>query len=256
MVSDSASGNREKGKRLFELGMQRALQYEADEAIDFYTQSIAASPNPAPYINRANLLAKRLRYREALEDLLVAQRLDRQQGNEFSNEIDSEIARAKLISSNYENGLRERLIADLRESDPRSISRNIFCASFEIHHLQWDYKNFDRPLIEFHFFNDIDNIKKFDSLSVYPEVEEFYFLYDATFVEMKASGCPNPHFYGDAIGKLHNFLCSYDEDDMRYLRRIMLYDIHEKLLGLDFDDTQGTFDSECQGVIREAELAR
>jgi hypothetical protein len=63
---------RKEGKRLFELGMMYASQYKSSEAIKYYTLSIEAYQNPAPYVNRANLLGKRIRHYEALQDLLRA----------------------------------------------------------------------------------------------------------------------------------------------------------------------------------------
>ncbi|MBM3928561.1 MAG: hypothetical protein FJ335_08905, partial [Sphingomonadales bacterium] len=51
-----AKGDRAEGMRLFEQGMRAAAAFRTEEAIALYTRSIAASPNPSPYINRANLL--------------------------------------------------------------------------------------------------------------------------------------------------------------------------------------------------------
>lgn len=107
----------EEGWKLFELGMAHASRFECSKAIDYYNRSIAICKNPAPYINRANLLGKRIRYHEALQDLQEAQRLDATQGKEFTNEIQRELAVAELVTSNYRNGIREKLLADLKQND-------------------------------------------------------------------------------------------------------------------------------------------
>lgn len=141
-----------EGKRLFELGMSSASQYKCSEALEHYTRSIAACANAAPYINRAKILSNRLRYREALADLLEAQRLDKKGENQFYEAIESELLRAKAIASNYDNGLRNRLIADLAANGEDFVQERIICVSFGIDELQWKFDSFNRSLIEYHFF--------------------------------------------------------------------------------------------------------
>lgn len=252
-LSADDKGDYATGRRLFEEGMHHAVNYECNKAIDCYTQSIAISPNPAPYINRANILTKRLRYHEALADLLAAQRLDNIQGNEFAEQLSPRIVQAEFVSQNYYNGIREKLIADLKQNDSRVIASKIFCASFGIDYIQWEYVTFNRDLAEYHFFNDLDDIIKFDDISLYPEVEEYTSLYTSDFIEMKLKKRPDHQAYAKAVTSLHSFLCTYDVEDMRNLRRSMLFDIHEKLLIMDFGAFYNTRSSKCTGVIREAE---
>ncbi|MBS1832376.1 MAG: hypothetical protein JST65_06680 [Acidobacteria bacterium] len=238
---------------MFELAMQAAVQFRSNEAIDLYTRSITACPNPSPYMNRANLLMKRIRCREALQDLLEAKRLDDRQGRQFGNELSREIGWARTLSSNYDNGTREKLIKDLRASDRDTVAERIICASFGIDKLQWEYNSFDRELIEYHLFNDVDDIAKFDDVRSYPEAAELTRAYDPRFIEQKVARCPDQRAYQDAQAKMHNFLCSYDLTDMIQLRRYMIYRIHAKLLAQDFGDFYDALDSDCTGVLREAE---
>ena len=255
--SGLSNGNHEEGNRLFQIGMQHASKYECSKAIEYYTKSIAISPNPAPYINRANLLAKRLRYREAFSDLSEAQRLDQRQGNQFAKELSREIMRALMVSHHYHNGMREQLISDLEESDETShkntIAEKIFCASFQIPYFPLFHGRSPRNILEYHFFNDIDNIIKFDEISSYPEVDEFRSLYDPRFIEMKVKHCYDPAAYTIAEIKLHAFLCCYDLTDMQYLRRTMLWNIHEGLLNMDYDVIERYTSLNSSRVIREAE---
>jgi hypothetical protein len=253
-ASAHSDGSDEEAKRLFEIGMQHASGYECSKAIEYYTKSITMSPNPAPYVNRANLLAKRLRYREALTDLSEAQRLDQRQGNEFTKELSGEISRVELVSQNYHNGTRDQLIADLKQSNPRDVAGKIFCSSFGIPYECWRQGSFGtfRDIAEFHFFNDIDNVIKFDESSLYPEVDEFRSVYNDRFIEMKISRCPDALAYTKSEITLHSFLCCYDENDMQHLRRLMLYNIHQILLHMDYGDIW-SLTSECPGMIREAE---
>ncbi len=242
----------EEGWKLFELGMAYASRFECSKAIDYYNRSIAICKNPAPYINRANLLGKRIRYHEALQDLKEARRLDATQGKEFTGEIQRELAVAELVTSNYRNGIREKLLADLEQNDKKYIAARIFCASFDISSLQWEHNSFRSPLVEYHFFNDLDNVIKFDELSSYPEVEEFQQEYPAEFIEHKSSKCPDAAKYREAELKLHSFLCSYQEEDMQYLRRRIIYDIHCKLMERDYGPFWMSMSSDCPGVTKEA----
>ena len=249
----SGGDNRAEGERLFQLGMQSAVQFRSSEAIEYYTQSIAASENPAPYINRANLLMKRIRYHEARRDLEEAARLDARQGREFAAEIERELVWAAAISSNYDNGQREKLVEDLRASDHSIVADRIICASFDISEPCWDFNTIPRDLIEFHLFNDLDDMDKFDEITMYPDAELLFELYDRKFIYKKAESCPDVASYKDAQTKLHSFLCSYNLDDMIRLRNYIIYRIHERLLSLDFGDLHESFTSESNGIIREAE---
>ncbi len=246
-------GDYAEGMLLFEQGMQAATNFKSNEAIAYYTRSIETCANPSPYINRANLLMKRIRCREALKDLQEAKRLDDEQGRQFTFEINRELAWAKALSSHYDDGMREKLIVDLHGSDHGTVAERILCASFDIHRLQLEYRTFDRTLVEFHLFNEIDDIVKFDDLTLYPEAVQLLQNYDVHFIDMKVEKCPDVQLYHDAQAKLHGFLCSYDLEDMIMLRRCMLYDIHKALLALDFGDFFDSLSSECNGVIREAE---
>lgn len=244
---------RAEGERLFKLGMEAAVAFRSNEAIDLYTRSIAAWPNPSPYMNRANLLMKRVRCREALLDLREAKRIDDREGRQFGAPLSRDIARASMLSVNYENGLREKLVADLKVTGRDKVAERIICVSFDIHQAQWDWNSFDRTLLEYHLFNDLDDIRKFDDLSLYPEAEELLSLYDGRFVDMKVARPPAGDAYEDAQAKMHNFLCTYDMPDMLQLRRYMLYRIHDRLLSLDFGPMYNAFGSDCEGVIKEAE---
>lgn len=247
------NGDREEGKRLFELGMKAAVEFRSNEALDYYAKSIDASDNPSPYINRANLLGKRIRHYEARQDLLTAQKLDLAQGKQFQGVLNYELAKNAVVTSNYTNGVAEKLVADLADKEVRFVAERIICTSFGIPQIRWDHGAAATSLLEFHLFNDLDNILKFDDIGRYPEAEELIEDYPAAFIQMKVENCPDLSAYEDAETKLHAFLCSYPEEDMIYLRRNMLYEIHRQLLSRDFGPMFDALDSDCEGVIKEAE---
>ena len=242
----------EEGWKLFELGMAYAQKYECEKALDYYSRSISTCKNPAPYINRANILSKRIRYHEALQDLLEARKLDQSQSNEFHDVLHREIGMCEAVTHLYRNGVRERLIADLQKNGEDYVVGKIYSSSFGDHHEAWAAGWVLPTFAEYHFFNELDNVKKFDRLDLYPEVEEFLDLYPADFIEMKISSCPDIHAYQKAELTLHSFLCSYPEDKMRYLRRLMIYTLHNRLLSNDYPGILGGLSDPRPAVTKDA----
>jgi tetratricopeptide (TPR) repeat protein len=245
----------DEGKRLFELGVAAAHRGNFNEAFAYYSQSIDVCPNPVPYINRARILVKKIRYQEALNDLLNARRVDKSQSSEFLPEIESEIQLVQFFTENYRNGTREKLLDDFRQKsesfyDTLYIARRIFCVSFKVD--REGHRPYNSPLVEYHFFNELDNVKRFESVNDYPEAEEFLQSYPDEFIQKKIQGPIDTETYAKSEAILHQFLCSYDEKDMRHLRRHIIYDIHSTLMDRDYGFLGQGMDSDCPEVIREA----
>jgi tetratricopeptide (TPR) repeat protein len=240
--------NHVEGQRLFELGVARAAQYKTSEAIDYYTKSIAINPNPSPYLNRANLLGKRVRHYEALQDLYAAKGLDK--AREFTREIQREIAKAEAMTHLYRDGTREKLIADLEQKDAGYVAERILCTSFGINAKQWSYSTFDWQLVEYHFFNELDNLVKFEEREKYESsFIEYIDLFPPEFVDLKVRNCPDGAGYAKAEVVLNSFLCIYPEAKMRQLRAGIIYMIHDKMMHRDYDI--GEY-AQCSGLTREA----
>lgn len=241
----------DEGKRLFELGVAAAHRGDFNEALGFYSKSIDVCPNPVPYLNRARILIKKIRYLEALNDLVEARRVDTDQGKEFLAEIDAEIETTQFFTENYRNGTREKLLKDfIEKSDTRFIARRIFCSAFKVDHD--GYRPYDSPLVEYHFFNELDNIKRFEIVSDYSDVEYLLRMYPHEFINKKVEGSVDAQAYVIAEAILHQFLCSYEEKEMRRLRCEVIYDIHERLLDRDYGIMgHGTPNSQGE-ITREA----
>ncbi len=247
------SDPRKEAKILFQEGMKCALAYDAEAAIDFYTRSLALSPNAAPLINRANLLGKRLRHAEALADLLEAKWLDDKGAREFTRALDKEITSTELITEFYRDGTREKLLAEFDVDKRKYIAGRIIGASFGISQDDWESGYFDRPMLEFHFFNELDNIIQFDNVSDYPDVEDYVEAYDPSFIDSKINQCPDLDAYLVKEGTLHGFLCVYDAKTMKRLRNDMLFDLHKSLMFRDYGSKWiPTFASDGETVIKEA----
>lgn len=245
----------EDGKRLFDMAVAAAQQEKFHEAFLLYSESIAACPNPAPYLNRARILVKKIRHKEALDDLIEAQRTDRLQGKEFQSEIRCEIQAVSPFVENYRNGTREKLISDFRSHadsiyDLRHVATRIFEVSFGLE--PGALYPFNGPLAEYHFFNELDNIARFEDVEVYPEAKEFLGLYTTEFIAEQVNGTVDIEAYSRAEATLNSFLCSYDEPDMRQLRRLMLYSIHQDLIIRDYGDQLWAMDNPQPKVIRSA----
>ncbi|MEJ6017023.1 hypothetical protein ACTG22_07450 [Aeromonas caviae] len=242
----------EKGRKLFEAGVALAEQYRCQEAIDYYTRSIKICNNPAPYINRANLFSKKIRHYEAMQDLLEAQRLDLEQGNEFSLEITRELAFEYMLTQNYRNGVRETLAEPTGENS-QDIADHIIHKSFGFHPYSWEVNPSNLKILEFHFFNEIDNFIKFEQVDKYEDIKQWIDGFSNEFIAMKVNACPDIKAYQEAEIKLHTFLCSYSEEHMLQIRRSILHRIHCGLMARDFGEDYMSLGSECWGVTKEAE---
>jgi len=120
-----------EGQRLFDLGVAAAAQEHFHDAFLLYSASIEACPNPAPYLNRARVLVKKIRHKEALDDLWQALRLDQEQNQEMISEIEADIKEVSPYVENYRNGTREKLVEDFRAhnesfSDLRYVGQRIW----------------------------------------------------------------------------------------------------------------------------------
>lgn len=242
----------EEAQKLFQEGMVHALAQRSEQAIECYTLSIATCANPAPFINRANLLGKRIRHFEAEQDLLMASELDKSQGDEFGEVIAQELKKTHALTVNYRNGIRKTLPM-INGGNARDIAESVLCQAFNVRPLAFENATTRFELLEFHFFNEIDDIVRFDNLARYPEVEEWVEAYPAEFIENKVAKCPSVDDYLACRDRLHLTLCAYEEEDMRHLRRSMLYGIHRSMMARDFGGMWDALDSDCHGVTKEAE---
>lgn len=244
-----------EGKRLFDLGVAAAAQERFHDAFLHYSASVKACPNPAPYLNRARILVKKIRHKEALDDLWQALRLDQEQGQEMLSEIEAEIEEVSPYVENYRNGTRENLVEDFRShsgsfSDLRYVAQRIWEVTFRS--AGNESQPYRHPLSEYHFFNELDNVARFEDPDVYPEAKEFHALYPAAFIAEQVNNPVDFAAYSRSEALLNSFLCSYDEPDMRKLRRLMLYDIHEYLLRRDYGDQLWSMTNPQPEVIQSA----
>lgn len=241
-----------EGKELFDLGVEAANKGNFKLALEYYSKSIEVCDNPAAYLNRARILFKKIRYNEGLNDLQKAKHFDSVQANEFSDQIAREINAAQFYTENYRNGVRDRLLTDYEaQNDIRFIGRRIFCVSFKVQHTGSEHSTYNSPLVEYHFFNELDNVRMFENIKNYPEVEEFLQAYPNDFIQKKLEAPTDHEAYEQAEKILHSFLCSYEEKEMRYIRRSIIYDIHSNLMDKEYGVLRpmGEF---CPEVTNEA----
>ncbi len=244
---------REEGERLFYEGIAAASRYECTKAISLYSKSIEMSANPAPYINRAKLLTWRQRYIEAFADLQKAQSLDEAQGREFTREIEEEIYKVKPICHHYFSENRETMIEFLREKmdDPYYMADVIEEVWREVL-ISVKKSHLYRSISRFHFFNELDSIKKFSGFDFYPTVEGYWAHYPDEFIDLELSkGCPDSEAYVLVCAHVGSALCLLEEREMASYREATLYRIHGELMSDDYG-IWGTFDSEDRGIIRDA----
>ena len=243
-----------EGQRLFDLGKQHGLRFEIDKALEYFDKSYEVHKYPAPLVDRGHIKMMRLRHFEAMHDLLEAQRLDAKIGNKFKHEIMPRLSKLAITTEPYRNGMRDKLIADLRQNGRGYVAQRILLTCFKVKPEQWEFARRAPPLMKFHFFNELDNVAKFETPGSHPEIEKYIQLYPRAYIDEQMRRCPDEQEYFAAEAQLHTFLCSYEEQDMRKIRSDMLYLIHSALMAEDYG--LGAFsilsDEDTHGVIREA----
>ena len=243
-----------EGQRLFDIGKAHAIRFEIDKALEFFDKSYQANKHPAPLVDRGHIKIMRLRHFEAMQDLLEAQRLDSKTGNKFAHEIRPRLAKLEITTEPYRNGMRDKLIADLRQNGRGYVAQRILLTCFKVDPRQWEFANRATPMMKFHFFNELDNVSKFESPGSHPEIETYIELYPRAYIDEQMPLCPDEKEYFSIEAQLHTFLCSYEERDMQNLRSDMLYLIHSALMAEDYGLSAFslTSDEETHGIIREA----
>lgn len=206
----SQSAAYEVGQQLFEQGMTAASEYRTAAAIELYTKSYETNANPAPLINRAKLYRWRILFEEAIRDLEIAMRLDKQQGDEFSIPLGKELRECKMLARNRFNGQRDLFVTDLRSKGFEYVAGRLADSIFEG----------DGQLLGYHLVNEVDNVKKFENMADFPSVK---LLVDNW---MKDQGTIDQVLADQRISaeyeqKRHVFeamVCVYDYADMAELR--------------------------------------
>ena len=253
--NSSSNGDEAEGKRLYDLGLEHANAWRMDEALKFFDASFEANRHPAPLIDRAHIKLMRLRHYEAMQDVLEARRLDSKTGNAFLGHIHEQLSKLTVTTEPYRNGTRDLLIKDMKEHGVEHAAKKILHTCFKPQFGRYESIPDPTPEMKFHFFNELDTIAKFDSPGTYPEADGYVARYPSRFIEMQIEMCPDPQRYQAIEVMVNSFLCAYAEQDMRLVRRRILYDIHQSLMWHDWDT--GAISSrltgeDSRGVIREA----
>ena len=242
------SDSRAEAQRFFELGMAHARVFECDRAIDLYTKSFAIYPNPSPLINRANLLSKRLKFEAALQDLHQAHNIDAKQGVQFQNVIAKEIERLVCYTGCIAD--RPSFIKSLETTGVSYVADRLIQVSFEIAPAAWDNATFPHENLDFFFFDELDNIKKFDNRSLYRNIQHELDAYPEAFIQTKISQAPKGFIEAQRL--MYSLLCAHSEVQLPLLRDAVLYSIHEFMMRRDYGLVCLSTLAESSGLVREA----
>lgn len=205
------------GQALFQQGMEAASQYLTAEAIELYTESFAREPNPAPLINRAKLYRWRLLFAESIRDLELAQRLDKQQGNQFGADVTRELTECKFLAQNIFNGKRNLFREDLRAKGFDYVAERLADTIFKG----------EGSLLGYHLINEVDNVRKFENVADFPSVKHLLDndLRDPRIIDGILSDHEAQRAFEDSGMLFQMMLCVYDYPDMAKLRDTMVHKI-------------------------------
>ncbi len=154
---------------------------------------------------------------ESLRDLEIAERLDKEQGQEFSVAIEIEMKECKLLVENRLNGKRELFITDLKSKGYDYVAGRLLDTIFKG----------DRLLLGYHLLNEVDNVKKFEDISDFPMVKHLLEndLSDFTESEKILSDSEGQKGFAATSMLFQGMLCAYDYSDMAKLRDLIVQKI-------------------------------
>lgn len=200
----------EAGQQLFEDGMKAASEYRTAAAIALYTRSYETNPNPAPLINRAKLYRWRLLFGEAIRDLEIAMRLDKQQGDQFAMPLGNELRECKFLAQNLFNGKKDLFVTDLRSKGFDHVAGRIADSIFEG----------NGQLLGYHLVNEVDNVKKFETLSDFPSVKTLVtnWMRDQRVIDQALADPELNAEYREKRVLFEAMVCVYDYPEMAKLR--------------------------------------
>lgn len=204
------SSAHEAGQQLFEEGMRAASEYRTAAAIALYTRSYETNPNPAPLINRAKLYRWRLLFREAIRDLEIAMRLDKQQGDQFAIPLGNELRECKFLAQNLFNGKKDLFVTDLRSKGFDHVAGRIADSILEG----------NGQLLGYHLVNEVDNVKKFETLSDFPAVKTLVtnWMQDQRVIDRALADPELSAEYRERRVLFEAMVCVYDYPEMAKLR--------------------------------------
>ena len=213
----SKSPAHQAGQELFQQGMEAAKQYRTTEAMRLYSKSFETNPNPAPLINRAKLYRWRLLFAESIRDLEIAQRLDKQQGDEFSIPIGIELKECKFLAQNRFNGKRDLFITDLKSKGFDYVAERLTNTIFKG----------EGFLLGYHVMNEVDNVKKFENIADFPSVKHLLEndLRDHSVIDKILSDRAGQNGFEESGKLFQMMLCVYDYSDMAKIRDLMIQKI-------------------------------
>ena len=204
----------EAGQQLFQQGMKAASEYRTAEAIAFYTRSYEINPNPAPLINRAKIYRWRLLFSEAIRDLEIAMRLDKQEGDQFSIPLGIELRECKALAQHRLDGKRDLFITDLRSKGFEHVAGRIADTVFEG----------NGQLLGYHMVNEVDNVKKFENLSDFPAAKTLLanWMKNQDDIDQALANTAIGGEYMEKRAIFKTMVCVYDYADMAKMRDTLI----------------------------------
>lgn len=194
--------------------MKAASEYRTAEAMALYTKSFETNPNPSPLINRAKIYRWRLLFEEAIRDLEIAMRLDKQQGDQFSIPLGQELRECKFLAQHRLSGKRDLFITDLQSKGFDYVAGRIADSIFEG----------NGQILGYHMVNEVDNVKKFENRRDFPSADTLLtnWMKDQGVIDQALADPAISAEYRDKRTIFETMVCVYDYPDMAKMRDTLI----------------------------------
>jgi hypothetical protein len=149
-------------------------------------------------------------FEEAISDLEIAMKLDKQQGNQFAVPLTKELRECKLIAQNKFNGKKILFVEDLRIKGFDYVAGRIADSLFKG----------NGQLLGYHLVNEVDSVKKFENLSDFPSVKTLInnWMKDQHVIDEVLADPNIGSEYREIRDVFEGMICVYDYADMAKLR--------------------------------------
>ena len=231
-------------QKYFYEGFEHLSNNQGSKALDCYTKSINSHPSPSAFINRAEIYSKREQHYDACNDLVRAREWNKIINGDKADIIERRFIHAEMVTRNIRNGNQNSLIATIKEIGESEFSKGILETASSI-------PSIDISTFHHYFFSKLSDIRKYDEVSDYPEVEEFLEDYPFSFIAMKSNVAPASQTYTHLSLHISSFLSVLERADLITLQRNLIYRIHNLMLEHDYGPLWNSLESSKDGKIKD-----
>ena len=138
--------------------------------------------------------------------------------------------------------------------ETKELAESLLQNAFDINYFAWMEASFDTRLIEYHFFTMIYEISLSEAeLNNHPEARGYLEIFPHEFIKIKLKEATYDLEYALRRSAFNELFRKQPKEDQTNILRNAIYRMYVVLMTRDFGAFFDAFDSECNGITKEAE---